>query len=69
MKVAETEAKTEMEAETEAETEAAETTDMSTTEISHCQKVVALVQAVLQEWRLAEEVTWQAGVLVPKEGG
>ena len=36
-------------------------------DISHQQKVVALVHAAFQEGRLTEESTWQAAVLIPNE--
>ena len=37
--------------------------------MSHCQKVVALVQAAFQEVRMAEEATCKAVVLIFKGGG
>ena len=52
--VGETEAETATVAEVEAETEA---TEMTMMEMYHWQKVVALVQAHLQEGRLVEEST------------
>ena len=45
------------------------TTEMEPPDLSHCQKVVKLVQSYFQEGRLAEQSTWQAVVLIPKGEG
>ena len=58
----------EVEAET-METATIEMTDMDTPALSHCQKVVELVQVAFWEGQMAEDSIWQAVVLIPKGGG
>ena len=43
--------------------------ETAATELPNWQRVVSLVQVAYGEGNLVEEATWQAPVLIPKEGG